>query len=116
MRPLEGRIILLCDASESADALVAAGARVFLVELSATAVAKAIARIGHNDADGLDAAPSDPTAIERAITRATRRFGVVHVAVMGPLWRSQPIPAPTHRLEPQRDPADLIADITSILG
>ncbi|MGK2966796.1 MAG: SDR family oxidoreductase, partial [Tepidiformaceae bacterium] len=79
--PLARRVILLCDASESADALVAAGARLYLVESSATSVAQTVARIGHNDVDGLEADPSDPTALDRAVSRATKRFGTVNAAV-----------------------------------
>lgn len=116
MGQLDGRVILLLDAADTADSLVAAGARVYLVQLSAKAVANAVTRIGHNYADGIDAAPSDPTAVDRAVSRATRRFGRVDAVVAGPLWRSIPIDGPFPRLELLGDAAALLDDLGSVLG
>lgn len=116
MGQLDGRVILLLDAAEMAAPLVSAGARVFLVEMSAAAAAKAISVIGHNDADGMDGAPSDPAALGRAVARATRRFGRVDAVAVGPLWRSVPVDSPFPRLELRGGPGALLDDLGSVLG
>lgn len=84
MAGLKGRVALLVGTDTAAvhaiaRALVASGARAYLVVPHLDGFGDLVARVGHNHLDAAALDPADGLAVARAIRACTRRFGRIDV-------------------------------------
>lgn len=86
MGALEGQVAVVSGGASGigrsvVDAFVEEGARVFVADVDAEGVARAVAAHGHNTVDGCATDVRDESAVARMVERCVRRFGRLDIAV-----------------------------------